>query len=186
MKRKLLALTLTVLTVVVAGVWAGAQTSPMADLGWQDQDLKITAGLFHSEGTASPVGYWDHHVVVTSGRSRLRCEHLIVRCPGEEVLDNHPTNIVAEENVEVELVDKYGVTNHTVSNHSNYVYQLVDGVTNATIEFTGNATNFSKNGVVTGDPLIYDFQKGGFRVENVEMHIPVHENGTNGSLFNLK
>jgi lipopolysaccharide export system protein LptA len=186
MNRKLLALTLTVLTIMVAAFWAGAQTGPVAALGSKDQDLNISAGLFHSEGTTSQVGYWDQHVVVTSGRSQLRCEHLIVRCPGEKVLDNHPTNIVAEVKVDVELVDKDGVTNHTVSNHSLYVYQLIDGVTNETIKFTGNSTNFSKNGVVVGDPLIYDFQKGAFFVANPVMTIKIHENDTNGSPFNIK
>jgi lipopolysaccharide export system protein LptA len=126
--------------------------------------------------------YYDH-VVVTNGQGRLSCERLTINLPPEGAADNHPTNAVAETNVDIIFVNNKGETNHTTCDKGIYDYHVVNAVTNETFFFTGHATNTMAQGWFTGEPLIWDNIKQTFDFgSDVDMHLKLR--GTNSS-FNL-
>ncbi|MGA2244989.1 MAG: hypothetical protein ABSH48_08325 [Verrucomicrobiota bacterium] len=167
--------------IIAMAALAGAQSNSVPA---ESQDIDLTAGGGFYDGNARVVVYYDH-VVVTNAQGRLACERLTIHLPPEGAEDSHPTNAVAETNVDIIYVDNNSKTNHLIAAKGIYDYSVVKAVTNATFTFW-QATNTSDDGWLTGEPLTYNLQTREFNFgEGVHMHIKGHDSGTNGSPFNL-
>ncbi|HUC83784.1 MAG TPA: hypothetical protein VL970_01220 [Candidatus Acidoferrales bacterium] len=149
------------------------------------QEIGVRAGGLHFDNLTRQVIYYGH-VVVTNASGRLSCERLTIDLPPENAADSHPTNAVADINLDIIYVDNRGKTNHLVAGRGIYTYSVVNAVTNEMFTFTQHATNFFDGGWLTGEPLTYDVQKQEFNAgSNVETIFKIRSNGTNGSPFNL-
>jgi len=164
-----------------------AQTNPVAPAA-PLQEIGLHAGHAHYDGLARQLVYFDH-VVVTNAQGRLSCEKLTINLPPDGAADNHPTNAVAETNLDIIFVDNKGKTNHTTCDRGIYNYGVVNNVTNETYTFTGHATNTMAEGWFSGEPLIWDNIRQNFDLgSNVDVHLKMRssaDKGTNNSPFNL-
>lgn len=109
-------------------------------------------------------------VVLVNAQGRLACERLTVHVPPEGSPDRHPTNAVAETNLDIVFVSKKGETNHLTADKGIYDYSVIRGVTNEVFTFTGHVTNLMAKGWITGEPLIWDNVNNSFAGTDVEMH----------------
>ncbi len=121
-------------------------------------------------------------------KARMNCERLTVFVPPD---GGHPTNIVAETNVVIDLVDGKGQTNHITAHKAVYSYGVSFGVTNETVTFTGGdplPKVESPQMIVTGEPLFLNVGLKRFTGENYHTlfkKAPGADNGTNASPFNI-
>ena len=175
------------LAVLALGAELWAQTNPVTSSS-SPQDVGLHAGHAHYDGNARQIVYSDH-VVVTNTRGRLTCERLTINLPPEGAADSHPTNAVAETNLDVIFVNSKGETNHLTCDKGIYDYRVVDAATNETFTFTGHATNTMAEGWFSGEPLIWDNSKQTFDFgSQVDVHFklrPAADKGTNNSPLNL-
>jgi lipopolysaccharide export system protein LptA len=174
------------LTVLSAGVLMGLAASPTPP-SVSEQEIGLHAGRGYFDGNARQVVYYDH-VVVTNSQGRLVCERLTINLPPSNAADNHPTNAVAETNLDIIFVDNKGQTNHLTADRGTYDYSVVNAVTNETFTFSGHATNSSPQAVISGEPLVWDNIRNRFDFgTNMDMHIKVKSSSgsTNASPFNL-
>lgn len=170
-----------------AEIWA--QTNPVASTSsTPQQEIGLHAGHAHYDGNARQLVYYDH-VVVTNAQGRLTCERLTINLPPESAADSHPTNAVAEINLDIIFVDNRGKTNHLTCDKGIYDYSVVNTITNETFTFTGHATNTMAEGWFSGEPLIWDNIKKTFDLNSqVDVHLkmrPASDKGTNNSPLNL-
>ena len=177
--------TLCLLSIVSLPAVLGAQTNPAPPTAAQ-QEIGLHAGRGYYRGSTRQVVYCDH-VVVTNAQGRLSCERLTINLPPSEVADSHPTNAVAETNLDIIYIDKHGETNHLVADKGVYAYSVINGVTNQTFTFGPHATNTAAKFWFTGEPLVWDNIKGDFNFgTNVDLKLKQSAgSGTNGSPFNL-
>ncbi len=91
------------------------------------------------------------HVRVDDPQMKLTCERLVADLPQA---GGHPSHIVAETNVVIDLTDEKGQTNHATSDKAVYDFQVKDSVTNETVTLTGNAKVEQAQGWLTGEPII--------------------------------
>src|SRR5580704_15514786 len=92
-----------------------------------EQDLDISSDSFYFDGITNQMVYLGHVFVTYDVKDRLNCERLTVDLPADR---GNPTNIVAETNVVVELLQQNGQTNHVTADKAVYFYQLLNPVTN--------------------------------------------------------
>ena len=99
------------------------------------------------------------NVRVNDPQIQLTCELLTARfrTNGSQV---EIANIVAETNVVIDAIDWEGRTNHATADKLVYTYAVVDGVTNQTIELTGNPKLTNPRGVLESKVIIADLVKG--------------------------
>jgi lipopolysaccharide transport protein LptA len=95
------------------------------------------------------------HVVVDDPQMLLTCVLLTADLPQPQT-NAAMKHIVAETNVVIYSVDEKGQTNHATSDKAVYDYKVADGVTNETVTLTGNARMENSQGVLTGEPIIWD------------------------------
>jgi len=172
------------LAILSLGAEVWAQTNPVASTSSTPQsDVGLHAGHAHYDGNARQVVYYDH-VVVTNAQGRLSCERLTINLG-----DSHPTNAVAETNLDIIFVNNKGETNHLTCDKGIYDYSVVNAVTNETFTFSGHATNTMAQGWMSGEPLVWDNIKQTFNaLDKVDVHFrtrPSSDKGTNNSPFNL-
>jgi lipopolysaccharide export system protein LptA len=172
------------LSATGAIVWA--QTNqPAAKPGEQGVLIHSDSGYF--DGLANQMVYLGHVMVTDHLRVTLNCERLTVDVPK----GGDPTNVVAETNVVIDLIDEQGQTNHVTAEKAVYAYLVVDSVTNQTVTFTGgNPTPKVDNprAIITGEPLFYNVRTKKFDGKDFSMLIKPQpgSGGTNGaSPFNL-
>lgn len=172
------------LSLAVGGgslIWAQADsTTPQP----AQQEIGLHSDHFQFDGSTRQLIYSDH-VRATNAQGKLTCERLTISLPAEGALSSRPTNAVAEINVVIDFVDK-GDTNHLTCDKAIYDYNVVNGLTNETLTFTGHATNTSSKAWITGEPLIWDNAKGRFSGSNFESHFKQPAgvgNGTNTTPF---
>ena len=174
------------LAILSLGAEIWAQTNAISGKA-TTQDYGLHPGHAHWDGEKRQLVCYDG-VVITNAQGRLTCERLTIDLPPDGALDNHPTNAVAETNLDVVFVDNKGETNHTTCDKGVYSYSVISGITNEIFTFSGHATNTSAHGWFSGEPLIWDNIKQTFDFgSNVDMHLKLHssDNGTNKSPFNL-
>jgi lipopolysaccharide export system protein LptA len=174
------------LAILNAGVLLGTAGSPPSPSP-SEQEIGLHAGRGYFDGNARQVVYYDH-VVVTNAQGRLACERLTINLPPAGAADSHPTNAVAETNLDIIFVDSKGQTNHLTADRGTYDYSVVNAVTNETFTFSGHATNDSPQAVFSGEPLVWDNIRNRFDFgRHVDMQIKVKSNsgGTNASPFNI-
>jgi hypothetical protein len=183
---------------LLLGCWrAWTQTNSPAVMP-VEHDVDISADSFYFDGNTNQLVYLGHVFVDDKPQARLNCERLTVYLPEDR---GHPTNIVAEINVVVDVLDNNGQTNHITADKGVYSYQLLNPVTNIVknvplvtyaatnevITFTGGDPMpklVTPKGYVLADPLIIDVVKKRFETPgHVEMHfkeLPGSGGSTNG------
>ncbi|HXI71830.1 MAG TPA: LptA/OstA family protein [Verrucomicrobiae bacterium] len=98
--------------------------------------------------------YWDN-VRVDDPQMILTCVRLTADLPPSQA-EAQLKHIVAETNVVIDSVDEKGQTNHATSDKAIYHYEIKNGVTNETVTLTGNARMQNSQGILTGEPIIWD------------------------------
>jgi len=98
--------------------------------------------------------YWDN-VRVDDPKMILTCARLTADMPPSQAAAQLK-HIVAETNVVIDSVDEKGQTNHATSDQAVYHYEVKSGVTNETVTLTGNARMQNSQGILTGEPIIWD------------------------------
>jgi hypothetical protein len=167
-----------------------------------EQLLLITSDSGYYDGLTNRMVYIGHVFVTDHANGKLNCERLTVDLPPD---GEHPTNIVAETNVVVDILNK-GQTNHITANKAIYAYHVVaavtnlinamtnvvPAVTNETITFTGGNPKYkSPDSDVAAEPIIIHIAAQSVeRVEfpahvEMEWHIKSSGNGTNTSPFGI-
>jgi beta-lactamase regulating signal transducer with metallopeptidase domain/lipopolysaccharide export system protein LptA len=149
-----------------AGIMASLETQVKAKKAAQDMlrqylppqalsspPVVVSAGHFQSDENRRHLEYFDQ-VVVTHGQERLACERLTVNLPPDGT--GHPTNAVAETNVDIIFMDDKGQTNHLTCDQGIYDYSVANQVTNETFTFRGHATVRTAQGLFNGEPMVWD------------------------------
>ena len=98
--------------------------------------------------------YWDN-VRVDDPKMILTCARLTADMPPSQAAAQLK-HIVAETNVVIDSVDEKGQTNHATSDQAVYHYEVKSGITNETVTLTGNARMQNSQGILTGEPIIWD------------------------------
>jgi lipopolysaccharide export system protein LptA len=192
---------LSVILLCLSWGLAGAQTNaPAGKPVEQDLDINSDSGYF--DGITNQMVYLGHVFVIYNLKDTLNCERLTVDLPADH---GSPTNIVAETNVVVNVLDEKGETNHITADKAVYTYQLLNpstnmvnnatnvvyAVTNEIITFTGDNPMprlVNPGGSVDAEPMIFDVIKRSFSFpHHVEMQFKQTSSPgkTNNSPFGL-
>lgn len=124
-----------------------------ANTNTADQFTDIKAASGHYDGNAHQMVYLGH-VVVVDAKSRLACERLTVNMPAD---GGRPTNIVAETNVVIDMLDDKGQTNHITAATAIYTYEVINALTNEIVTFTGGDPSPKVENpqyTIWGEPLV--------------------------------
>jgi lipopolysaccharide export system protein LptA len=157
---------------------APAQTPP-------EPKTEISSDTFHFDGIKNQMIYLGHVFVTDNVKAKLHCEQLTVDLPPDF---GHPTNIVAETDVVIDMLDEKGQTNHITADKAVYIYSVVNAVTNEVVTFTGgNPTPKVENPqfTATGDPLVLNLvtkQFSGLNYRTFFKQPPTSGNGTNSPM----
>ncbi len=182
---------------------AWAQTNAPAKKA-QEQQLFITSTSAYYDGITNQMVYIGHVFVTDKTKAWLNCERLTVDVPPN---GEHPTNIVAETNVVVDVLDEKGQNSHITAKKAVYNYQIVNAVTNTvntmanvvgavtneTITFTGGDPHpVFTNAVTIGsaEPIIIHIIDQKYKIDfpayvDMRMNIKSTGNGTNGSPLDI-
>ncbi len=167
------------LLVGSGGLMVWAQTNPpVAAPASREVGLRSDS-LFYSGSDLRQLVYAGN-VRVTNSQGSLTCGWLTLDLPPENVTDSRPTNVVALTNVVINYV-KDGKTNHITCDKMVNAYSVLNGVTNDTFTFTGNAKMQNDRGWMTGEPLIYDNLSGRFSGSGIESHFSMPSNPGSGT-----
>jgi lipopolysaccharide export system protein LptA len=125
---------------------------------------------------------YSSHVEVTDPRVRLWCERLTIDLPPE----GRPTNVVAETNVIIDLLDEKNQTNHVTADKAVYSFSVAAGVTNELVTFTGSAGKppavATADAMIFSEPLIWDRGANKFHFQNERVILNQSISGTNSIL----
>jgi len=152
------------------------------------QQLEIDSDSGYFDGLTNQMVYLGHVFVTDHVKAKMTCERLTVNIPQD---GGHPTNIVADTGVVLDLVDGKGQTNHITANQAIYAYSVKSGVTNETVTFTGGdplPRVENPQIIQTGEPLVFNVVLKRFSANNFRTILkksPGAENGTNASPFNF-
>ena len=117
-----------------------------------EQDLVIVSDSGYFDGVTNQMVYLGHVLVTYNAKDTLNCERLTVDLPADR---GSPTNILAETNVVVDVLDEKGQTNHLTADQAVYSFQLLDPFTNVVKSVT-NVVYAVTNEIITfsgGNPL---------------------------------
>jgi lipopolysaccharide export system protein LptA len=106
------------------------------------------------------------HVRVDDPQMKLTCEQLVAHLPQA---GGHPSHIVAETNVVIDLTNEKGQTNHATGDKAVYLYNVQNGVTNETVTLTGNPQMENAQGTQAGDVIIWDRANNKIHFDNPHM-----------------
>ena len=146
----------TLLTLSGLSVMLIAQTNAPAPAGAARPQTKITAvSVDMSVKDRSAV--YTGNVRVEDPLMTLTCELLTARMfTNSTKLES----IIAEKNVVVDGIDNKGQTGHATAEKLVYSFKVLNGVTNETIELTGNPRLTNSIGEFNGDPIVWDITRG--------------------------
>ncbi|HEX4350663.1 MAG TPA: LptA/OstA family protein, partial [Verrucomicrobiae bacterium] len=122
--------------------WAQTNTPTATPV---EQVLNVDSDSGYYDGITNQMVYLGHVVVVYNMKDTLNCERLTVDIPADH---GNPTNIVAETNVVVDVLDEKGGTNHITAGRAVYTYQLLNPATNVVNNVT-NVVYAATNEIVT-------------------------------------
>lgn len=151
----------------------------------KSQEIEIDSDSGYFDGISNLMVYLGHVYVTDHVKAKLHCERLTVNLNG-----GNPTNIVAETNVVVDVLDESGQTNHITAAKAVYSYSVTsnsvaDIVTNEIVTFTGGDPMprlSMPKGYVLADPLIIDILKKKFEYPgHVEMQFKQPANSRSGT-----
>jgi hypothetical protein len=166
-----------------------ATKAPATNAPQQELDINSDSGFF--DGETNQMVYIGHVFVTDHAKARLNCERLTISLPPN---GGNPTNILAETNVVVEVLDERGETNHITASKAVYAFCVISNapgniVTNETVTFSGDPMPVMTNtsALVRADPMIMDVPRRHFSFPgHVEMHYLQHgSSATNGSPFQI-
>lgn len=186
MKKLLWLLPIVVAAVAMAQTNGVVRTNPTASSGTATAVTSKRA-TDHAFGISSDHGFFDEktlgivgygHVVVTNAQLNLTCERLTAFFPSGGG-DGHPTNAVAETNVDITSMDNKGETHHLTCDKAIYTYGVANGITNELYTFTGHCLDTVHGRTVTGEPMIWDNIQQTLDIKHFVMM------GTNASGFNM-
>ena len=169
----------------------GAQTNTPAQK-LPEQKVEINSDTGHFDGNTRQMIYLGHVFVTDNVKSKLHCEQLTVDLPSDF---GHPTNIVAETEVVLDVLIK-GQTNHITADKAIYTYSVVTNVpnvivTNEIVTFSGGKPSpkvESPQMIMWGDPLVLNVITKSFSGSNYKTIFKETSNsgnGTNSSPFNF-
>ena len=175
-----------IITLLLAGscgfIWAQTNTPTQNP---PEQQIEISSASGHFDGITHQMIYLGH-VFVTDAKAKLHCERLTVDLPP---VGGHPTNIVAETNLVIDVLDDKGQTNHITANKAVYAYSVVNAVTNETVTFTGgNPMPKVENPqfIILGEPLVWNLVTKQFGGPNYRtIFNPNSGKGTNAAPLNF-
>jgi lipopolysaccharide export system protein LptA len=133
------------------GIVRAQTNAPVPDPPESQTEIFSDSG--HFDGNKYQMIYLGH-VFAAATKSKLHCGQLTVDLPPD---GGHPTNIIAEFNVVIDVLDKKGQTNHLTADKAVYTYGVVGAVTNEGVVFTGsNPSPKVENSqvIIEGDPLV--------------------------------
>lgn len=112
------------------------------------------------------VAVYRGHVRVDSPQMKMTCETMTATVPeaGGKI-----ENIVAEQNVVVDMTDEKGQPSHAAGEKMVYTYKVTNSVTNELVELTGNPRLESAQGTLTGDLIVWDRINNKLRATNPKM-----------------
>ena len=154
-----------------------------------EQPLEIDSDSGYFDGLTNQMVYLGHVFVTDHAKARMTCARLTVNVPPA---GGHPTNIVAETGVVIDVVDGKGQTNHITANRAVYAYGVSYGVTNETVTFTGGDPLPKVENpqiIVTGEPLVLNValkRFSGNQYTTILKKSPGSDNGSNAAPFFLK
>jgi lipopolysaccharide export system protein LptA len=180
------------LALLLAGCAAvSAQTNAPVD---KAQQVEVSSEWGYFDGLTNQMVYIGHVFVTDNDKARLHCERLTVDVPRD---GSEPTNILAETNVTVDLLEN-GRTTHVTAARALYVYGLTTNavgviITNQTVTFTGGTDGNpmpmveTADAILTGEPLTLDVpsQKFGGPHYKTIFKQKASAGGTNASPFNF-
>jgi hypothetical protein len=148
--------------------------------------IKALHGAVYDQNTNQIVYFGP--VSVTYSNMSLACERLTVKLPGT---GGNPTNILAQTNVVVDMVDAEGQRNHITAEQATYSITVLSNavaglVTNELIWIRGGsqpAKLVNTNGYVNADPIVIHVREGTVEFPDfVEMHFrETHGSGNKGT-----
>ena len=159
----------------------GAQTNAPAPNPLEPK-TEISSDSGHFDGVKNQMIYLGHVFVTDNAKFRLHCEQLTVDLPPDF---GHPTNIVAETAVVIDMLGEKGQTNHVTADRAVYFYGVANAVTNEVVMFTGNPKVENLQFTMFGDSLTLNLvtkQFGGVNYHTIFKQSPVSGNGTNSPL----
>lgn len=186
-------ITLPLLALLFAAAFpAGAQSNTSTNKAGQEVEIDSNSAYF--DGLTNQMVYIGNVHVTDHVKAWLQCERLTVFVPAN---GGAPTNIVAETNVVVDVIDS-GFTNHIVADRGVFTYGVVTNSveplnlrTNEIITFTDFGTNMPEltnpKGIIRTQPLILDVVQRKFLMPGPTRMIlrPSPGSATNSSPFNL-
>jgi lipopolysaccharide export system protein LptA len=195
---KIINLLLAALLLAICSL-AWAETKPSAKDA-TEQVVEIDSDTGYFDGITNQLVYIGHVLVTDHRKATMHCGRLTIDLPEDR---GHPTNIVAQTDVVVDLLDDSGQTNHITADEAIYSYHLLNpstnilagitnvvyAVTNETILFTnGNPTLVNPKFTTWGDSLYLDVPTRRFRGwSHTLLRIPAGAlSGTNGSPLNFQ
>jgi lipopolysaccharide export system protein LptA len=165
---------------------AVAQTNSPAQKA--ESRVEISSDSGHFDGNTRQMIYIGNVFVTDNAKARLHCGQLTVDLP---VDGGHPTNIVAESDVAIDVLDGKGQTNHITSDKATYAYSVVGSVTNETVTFSGGKPMPKVENpqiIIYGEPLVLNVAAktfGGSNYRTVIKQTPKSSAGTNDTPFNF-
>lgn len=160
-------------------IWAQTNAPAQNPL---EPKTEITSDSFHFDGVKNQMIYLGHVFATDNLKAKLHCEQLTVDLPPDF---GHPTNIVAETAVVIDMLDEKGQTNHITADKAVYSYGVANAVTNEVVTFTGNPRVENLQFTMFGDSLTLNLvtkQYGGQNYHQIFKQSPVSGNGTNSPL----
>ncbi len=161
--------------VIWAQTNAPAQNPP-------EPKTEITSESFHFDGVKNQMFYLCHVFATDNAKFRLHCEQLTIDLPPDF---GHPTNIVAETEVVIDMLGEKGQTNHITADKAVYSYDVANAVTNEVVTFTGHPRVENLQFTMFGDSLTLNLatkQYGGVNYHTIFKQSPTSGNGTNSPL----
>jgi lipopolysaccharide export system protein LptA len=148
-----------------------AENPPVMNSSFQTNGLFRATEIFSdlAEFDLNPrnrVAIYTGNVRVIDPQMKLTCEVLTVHLPEG---GSRPSRIVAERNVVIDAPDNHGEPIHATGGKAIYTYQVENSLTNEMVELTINPRLETRSGSATGDSIIWDRAKGGFRGTNFHM-----------------
>jgi lipopolysaccharide export system protein LptA len=147
------------------------------------REIGIDSDHFYYDGKTRQLVHYGN-VVATNSQGQLTCERLTIPLPPEGSASSHPTSMVAETNVVIDLL-KNGEMIHFTSDKAIYAYSVVNPVTHETITFTGHAMATTSQYTATGEPLVWDNVAGRFYGTDYKMIFKPKPNSGNPFGANL-
>jgi lipopolysaccharide transport protein LptA len=147
-------------------------------------DIVSDSGYFDLKNR---VFIYTNHVLVTDPQMKLTCEVLTVEAP--QTTNGKYNRVTAERNVVMDFRDDKGRNNHATADKAVYTDSITNSITgsvtnsitNNVVILTGNPVVTNLDGMMRGDPIVWDRIKN--TVFTKDQETTIHQTGTNAPNF---